>query len=552
MLIVKIKYDEDNRRLSLEKVPDFEKLCGLLKTLFPTLREPFQIKYLDDFGDLITITSDLELIESVSVASTTQSSLGAPVLRLTVYGPKEVKETKEEEKPKVETKETKAPEKQEPFNPFASFLNNPNLSQSFTNMLLSQAVQNPQMIATLMNQFLTGLTPQGSNATSNLPDLSTLTSLFSNLGLNPSGNDPKSENATPQMQFQQNIASMLNNPLLKDLLPQFMGAFTQSASQNQQNPNSNDSDVHPGVMCDGCQGKVAGIRYKCTGCPNYDLCSSCEAKGGMHDASHVFLKIPKPQGRTACRRRPWASGDGKKWGRQSFEKQPTQQETAPTNTVPVASKLLARFVTDISIEDGTILKPNQGFVKTWKLRNEGTCDWPNGTRLIFVGGDNLSQDTYVGVPALVPENSVEVSVSMTAPKLPGRYVGYWRLSTPDGTRFGQRIWVDIVVEENTTAKPMKEEPVEKQAEKPVEVEKIEVPIVEMKPIESPKVEPKVEVESPKIAPQIEKPVEVAEAMISPQHQQLIDMGFHDKELNEKLLAKNGNDVLRTVQDLLSF
>jgi len=549
MLILKIKFEEDTRRLSLEKIPDYEKLCGLLRTLFPTLREPFQIKYLDEDGDLITITSDLELTESVSVAGITQSSLGAPVLRLTIYGPSVVKESKEEEKPqpKVEAKETKAPEsKQEASpNPFA-FFTNPALGQTFTNVLLSQALQNPQVFQTMLSQFLSGLVPgQGSN--SNMPDLSTLTSLLSGLGLNPASqqNEQKTGSAAPQMQFQQNIASILNNPLLKDFLPQFMGAFNpNTASQASQNPNSAESDVHPGVVCDGCQGTVAGIRYKCTSCPDYDLCSACESKSGIHDTTHVFLKLPKPQSKSNCRRRPWASADGRKFGRQSFEKTTSQSSgSSNANATPVASKLLARFVCDVTIEDGTVLKPNQAFVKTWKLRNEGSCDWPNGTRLIFVGGDNLSKDSYVGVPALSPESSSEISVSMTTPELPGRYVGYWRLSTMDGIRFGQRIWVDIIVEDVKAERSMDFQ-VENQVEKVTEVP-------EVKPIEV------IQVEKPaepvQVEKQVEEPVQVEKQVeISPQHQQLIDMGFHDKELNEKLLRKNGNDVLKTVQDLLSF
>lgn len=50
--------------------------------------------------------------------------------------------------------------------------------------------------------------------------------------------------------------------------------------------------VHPGVTCDGCEGPVVGTRFKCSVCPNYDLCSGCQAKG-VH-TEHALLPIWHP------------------------------------------------------------------------------------------------------------------------------------------------------------------------------------------------------------------------------------------------------------------
>lgn len=49
---------------------------------------------------------------------------------------------------------------------------------------------------------------------------------------------------------------------------------------------------HPHVTCDGCQGPVVGCRYKCTVCPDYDLCETCEGKG-LHK-EHTKNAIPIP------------------------------------------------------------------------------------------------------------------------------------------------------------------------------------------------------------------------------------------------------------------
>lgn len=51
--------------------------------------------------------------------------------------------------------------------------------------------------------------------------------------------------------------------------------------------------LHLGVFCDGCDQQVRGVRYKCTQCHDYDLCSACETKG-THDRTHTMFKIAEP------------------------------------------------------------------------------------------------------------------------------------------------------------------------------------------------------------------------------------------------------------------
>jgi len=287
------------------------------------------------------------------------------------------------------------------------------------------------------------------------------------------------------------------------------------------------------------------VRFKCLDCSDYDLCSTCEAKTGIHDPTHVFLKIPKPSqssGRGCPYRRPWSNSGEKRWGRSGnwngrFN---TTNATAQSSQ----SRYLSRFVADLSIEDGSYILPEQPFVKIWKMRNEGTTAWPEGTRLIYVGGDKTSNSESVVIPPIEPDVEIDIAVDMVAPSKPGRYVSYWRLVGPDGVRFGQRVWVDIVV--TSESQESKDEKSEKIASMEVEIPTIQpTPIVqEVQPI--PEV---MEVQPISQIPQIPISVEVP---ISSEHQQLIDMGFRDKELNKKLLSKHNNDVLKTVQELLNY
>lgn len=61
----------------------------------------------------------------------------------------------------------------------------------------------------------------------------------------------------------------------------------------QYKPKVNKDDTFHPISCDMCKVKsIIGFRYKCAICPNYDLCSECEAK---NTHNHPFLKIKSPE-----------------------------------------------------------------------------------------------------------------------------------------------------------------------------------------------------------------------------------------------------------------
>jgi hypothetical protein len=52
--------------------------------------------------------------------------------------------------------------------------------------------------------------------------------------------------------------------------------------------------VHKGIICDGCGNRdFSGDRYKCTLCPDFDLCSKCESQN-LHPDHHAMIKIRVP------------------------------------------------------------------------------------------------------------------------------------------------------------------------------------------------------------------------------------------------------------------
>jgi hypothetical protein len=105
----------------------------------------------------------------------------------------------------------------------------------------------------------------------------------------------------------------------------------------------------------------------------------------------------------------------------------------------------ARFVEDVTVPDDSLYNSGVKFTKVWRLRNDGECTWPSGTRWVFIGGDLLGAQSPAEVELAEPDRIVDVSVDMVAPAAPGTYKSYWRLQAPDGEYFGDQAYVRITV-----------------------------------------------------------------------------------------------------------
>jgi len=105
----------------------------------------------------------------------------------------------------------------------------------------------------------------------------------------------------------------------------------------------------------------------------------------------------------------------------------------------------AAFVSDASVIDGSQMTAGAAFVKTWKVKNTGTCTWTTGYQIIFAYNEKMGGLPTALSTEVQPGAEVEVSVNLVAPTKPGNYSGYWRLSNNNGFAFGQFLSVVIVV-----------------------------------------------------------------------------------------------------------
>ena len=112
------------------------------------------------------------------------------------------------------------------------------------------------------------------------------------------------------------------------------------------------------------------------------------------------------------------------------------------------------WVADLNYDDKgmtapPIIPPGQPFVKSWRVRNSGTCTWDSSYALAYDHG-NVPAAQMGGQPIYVqgtvaPGATYDFSANLTAPTLPGGYQGFWQMRNGQGRAFGETIWVGIRV-----------------------------------------------------------------------------------------------------------
>ncbi|GAB4485002.1 MAG: hypothetical protein Fur0016_09290 [Anaerolineales bacterium] len=111
-----------------------------------------------------------------------------------------------------------------------------------------------------------------------------------------------------------------------------------------------------------------------------------------------------------------------------------------------------QFVADVTVPDGATYKAGDSFNKTWRVKNIGSCTWSTDYSLVFVNGAQMSAPASVKLPnSVAPGQTIDLTVSMTAPNAAGTHRGNWQLKNASGVLFGigtnadKSFWVEIKV-----------------------------------------------------------------------------------------------------------
>lgn len=199
-----------------------------------------------------------------------------------------------------------------------------------------------------------------------------------------------------------------------------------------------DQVVHPLVACDVCDRPIIGVRYKCGFCRDYDLCATCEKRGAdVHDPSHVLLKMSLPCNKAQLSR--------------------VCVEGVLRRCITESARFCdAHFIRDATYPDGSCVAPGATMTKTWIMRNTGSVPWtPTTTKVNHSHGSLLVEESEVSVPYTAEGDDCVVTVQLSSPHEPGRYVSHWRLyDVENKSLFGPAIWCSVIVVKSLSPEPV--------------------------------------------------------------------------------------------------
>jgi len=133
----------------------------------------------------------------------------------------------------------------------------------------------------------------------------------------------------------------------------------------------------------------------------------------------------------------------------------TPETPVPTNDPNCTN--LATFVEDVTIPDNSSVSPGQTFIKTWRIRNMGTCVWGPSYTLAHYSEELMGAPVPVALGVTFPNQTLDISVPLTASTTAGQHRGNFVILNSAGLIMqidqDSRLWVIINVSAAAATNP---------------------------------------------------------------------------------------------------
>jgi hypothetical protein len=124
---------------------------------------------------------------------------------------------------------------------------------------------------------------------------------------------------------------------------------------------------------------------------------------------------------------------------------PTLRPTNAADSQPANCTDILSFEQDLSIPDGSIVKPGSALDKQWQVKNSGTCNWNDTYTVQKIDGDSLGTASPQSIVPARGGTEATIRILFTAPDVPGKYASTWKAFDPNGNAFGDPFTIVINV-----------------------------------------------------------------------------------------------------------
>lgn len=123
--------------------------------------------------------------------------------------------------------------------------------------------------------------------------------------------------------------------------------------------------------------------------------------------------------------------------------------TSTTQSVPLdiqtnCSENL-RYIGDITIPDGTNVKPGTAIDKQWQVENKGSCNWDYRYSLRLKSGESMGAENRQALYPAISGSQFILQIRFISPIEPGTYQSVWQAYNPNEQPFGDPLSLVVVV-----------------------------------------------------------------------------------------------------------
>ena len=215
--------------------------------------------------------------------------------------------------------------------------------------------------------------------------------------------------------------------------------------------------THHGVKCEKCgKNPITGYRYKCSVCPNFNLCQDCEQKNAASlEHNHNFIKMREEE------KKPKINPEIKEIKKEEKKNNPPKQEIININKVNEKEKKEYNY----EIPPNNINELNKDAIEAQdkevkykiQLLNNSDLEWPEKKTKLIIDKNSEIKHNEIILDRVPPQNAQIIEITLNIDNLEeGNKKCIFNFNV-DGKNYGKQLILNVNIKEHEKVKQLRDE-----------------------------------------------------------------------------------------------